>query len=66
MYNLHKAEFPRVRLLTSALGSVFPAQDGACATNALRQPHPRRQKRAESLLPIGSFFSSQGPEDPCE
>ena len=67
MYNLHKPEFPRVRLPTQALselGSVFPAQDDAYATNALRQPHPRRQKCAESLVPIGTFFSSRGPKDP--
>ena len=69
MYNLHKPEFPRVRLPTQALselGSVFTDHDDAYATNALRQPHPRRQKCAESLVPIGTFFGSRSPKDPYE
>ena len=69
MYNLHKPEFPHVGLPTqalSALGSVFPAQDDADATNAFRQPHPRREKCVEPLIPTGTFFSSRGPKDPHE
>ena len=66
MYNLHKPEFPRVRLPTQALselGSVFPAQDDAHATNALRESHPQRQKCAKSLVPMGTFFGSWAPKD---
>ena len=69
VYKLHKPEFPRVRLPTQAfseMGSLFPAQDDADATNALRQPHPWRKKCAESLVPIGTFFRSRGPKDPHE
>ena len=67
--DLHKPEFPRVGLPTQALselGSVFTDQDDAYATNAIRKPHPRRQKCAESLVPIGTFFGSRSPKDPYE
>ena len=67
--DLHKPEFPRVGLPTQALSelvSVSPAQDDAYATIAIRKPHPRRQKCAESLVPIGTFFGSRSPKDPYE
>ena len=66
IYNLHKPEFPRVRLPTqgmSELGSVVAPQDDAYATNALRQPHPRSQKCVESLVPLATFCRSWGPKD---
>ena len=67
--DLHKPELPRVGLPTQALselGSVFTDQDEAYATNTLRQPHPRRQKCAQSLVPAKTFFSSWGRKDPYE
>ena len=68
--DLHKPEFPRVLGLPtqalSELGSVSPAQDDAYATIAIRKLHPRRQKCAESLVPIGTFFGSRSPKDPYE